>query len=193
MKFVQYLGAAALAFAASPASAVVLDFEDLAESTNYSALNYENTTFTSSSGVFTAIKSSSTGTRICANDNPWGCIADLTIDFTKTVENLTFEVWGVNNPGIVGSAEIFLASGGSTIVDLVGPVAISANPQDFSSFGGITGLVLRSTDTLGLTYDKFSFDVVADVPEPSALAGLTFGLGLIGAAAYRRRRIAARG
>ncbi len=186
MKGFSVISAAIVALAATPAAAVTIDFDDLADGSVHSSLNYENTSFTASTGTISVFKSGGNG-RICPNDNPWGCIADLTIAFDTAVENLTFEIWGVNDTSTrVGTAEIFLANGGSTIIDLFA-TQIHENLQNFAAFGPISGIVLRSDDTLGLSYDNFSFDLVAaDVPEPAALA--LFGLGVVGFAAARRRK-----
>ncbi|EMD84485.1 PEP-CTERM sorting domain-containing protein [Pacificimonas flava] len=177
--------AAALPFAAAAASATTIDFNDLSSGTNYGTLNYENTTISSSTGVITAIVSQGDA-RICANDNPWGCIGELTVSFDNAVENLTFDIGGVNNPGLVAVAEVSLANGMTQFVDLFG-TSINGNLQDLSSLGAISNLILRHDDTLGVSYDNFSFNV-ADVPEPSAVLSMLLGLGLVGTAIHRRRR-----
>jgi len=115
------------------------------------------------------------------------CEADLQIDFTSTVSNLTFRTGGYNFGDSV-TASIYDA--GNSLLSSV--VITSDGLVDFSVFSGISRLFLDDNSSgAGFVYGEFNFDESSISPVPVPAAAWLFGsvaLGLVGFA--RRRKLA---
>jgi hypothetical protein len=179
--------AAAAAFAlASPAAAVVIDFED---QPNFSVVSgsivYADATFTSSTGQF-YINGAGVGKDLCTYNG--SCDALLTVDFTTTANGLTFQTIGENAFGTL-FVKIFQQGGAITDIELgYDGNFLTYDTHDLSAYADIVKLEMSSNDGAGVAYDNFSFTAggTGGIPEPATWAMMIAGSGLVGAAARRR-------
>lgn len=112
---------------------------------------------------------------ICAIDGNV-CEADLEVDFTSSVENLSFQAGGYNSGDYV-QLSIYDPSNA-----LLGTTDINADGvYDLSSYGTIGRLFFDDSSTgAGFVFGNFTFDVSANVPLPAGLPLLVAGLGALG-------------
>jgi len=116
---------------------------------------------------------------ICALTGSFNCQADMEIDFTSAVNNLSFVTSGYQSGDSV-NVEVYDSGG------LIGSVVVASNGLvDLTAFANVDRIFMDdSSRAAGMAYDGFRFDV-ASVPEPVTFGLL--GLGLAGLAASRRR------
>jgi PEP-CTERM motif len=197
-KSVLAIAAFAAATIASPASAVVINFDNLGNGVQVTN-QYPGVIFSSQAGsrILTTAQNlgSSTPNFICsaAVGGSINCVDDVYLDFTTAVSGLSFVSVGDNNVGDVGDVRVFA---GATLLGTVDIIVdgVFATPHviNLSAFAGITRIeIARITDGGGLGYDDFTFTVGAvngAVPEASTWAMMLAGFGAIGAAMRRRAR-----
>ncbi|MBL8489561.1 MAG: PEP-CTERM sorting domain-containing protein [Rhodocyclaceae bacterium] len=122
------------------------------------------------------------GGAICSLTSSWNCEADLTIDFASAVSNLSFQTVGYDG----GDSVTISAFAGATL--LGSQTIVGDQTVDFTAYSGVTRLYFDDASTgAGYGYGAFNFNT-APVPEPETYAMMLAGLGLIGAAAKRRRK-----
>jgi hypothetical protein len=181
--------AAALALAA-PAGAVTINFDSLPGASTVTN-QFAEATFSAPFGGVTVFTSASFfGTSapnfICSSS----CVVDIDIAFTDPVNNLNFLALGDNDAGTTALVDVFDGSGLLATVNVVTDGVVNLpHMVDLSAFANVTAIKIRDiTDSAGLGFDDFNFDVGNNVatPEPASMA--LFGLGLLGLSAARRRR-----
>jgi len=197
MKILLATAAAAMAFVSTPASAAVIDFENLGATPNGPSLEFERLdftgiSFTSPSNRITTITSGDNNTRICAN--AIGCIADLNISFSEVASNFSFDLAGANTAGIsIGEIFFTFGDGSSSSFDLISDtIGAAYSFQDFTSLTNISSIRIVAdvrADSNGYSFDNFSFSSAA-VPEPATWLSMIVGFGLLGGALRRRPRAA---
>lgn len=166
-------------------NAATFDFTGLGGTQAGDTVALPNGTFTGLEGRIFATGPDSfspTGT-VCALDAvSFNCEADMRLDFTSAVANLTFEAFTFDQGD---SATVSIFSG----LTLLSSIILTANGVlDFSAFGGITSVLFDdSSSGAGFQYGNFSFDV-SPVPVPAALPLFAAALGGMGFAGWRRRR-----
>ena len=174
------LAAAVLTMASTAVHAATLDFSVFSlgsQGTNVLVLP-EATITGSGSDLF--IGAAGIDHELCAI-NLGSCEADLDVDFTGLVSNLSFVTSGYDSGDSV-TASIFDAANA-----LIASIIVTSNTLvDFTAYSGISRLFLDDNSTgAGYGYDGFRFDV-AQVPLPATLPLLLAGLGAFGIA--RRRK-----
>lgn len=183
------IGAAVWLFAANPANALLIDFEEFNDGDLISLVG--NATFSSGNNVEVYAFGGSfaqSGVNTIAPDAGGGSFTgDLFVDFTAAVDNLSFWSGGDDIIGLQATINVFVDGLFASAVGLVGDGSASTTDfHDLSAFSGVTRIeIVNVIDPAGLVYDDFGFDVTA-VPEPSIL-GL-FALGLIAVGVTTRRR-----
>ncbi|QXQ06200.1 PEPxxWA-CTERM sorting domain-containing protein [Sphingosinicellaceae bacterium] len=178
-----------LLVASAPALAETIDFENLAVGVQAEgSIGYPGVTFSSSSGVFSAV-SGSTGLALCAFQAD--CSGTLIIDFAKPVSNLTFNYSDDDVTSTLGF------EGSSTTASFTGQLFADGDPltQDvfnLSIVPNITQLIVFSNDPGGVIFDNFSFttSVAGEVPEPATWAMMIVGFGAVGGSLRRRNKLA---
>ncbi len=187
--------AATLAFAASPASAALVDFEGLSVGDNPNPLTISGATFETLGG-FNYIASAGGTQSLCTSTSaasPANCSNDLSVIFDSAVSDISFTFGGNNITTVgadIGDVQIF---SGATLLGVVDVIVADADIfgtfdlVSLAGFGDVTSLLISSTDAGGVLYDDFSFTPGAAVPEPATWAMMILGFGLAGGA-FRRRR-----
>jgi hypothetical protein len=184
--------AMAVGLAASPAAAVVIDFE---EQTNFtfvdSPLVYPDVTFTTPNRFF--INGANVGRDLVAYLNGSGS-GVLTVTFATAVTDLVFQTVGDNGFGTLYIAISFDDGDLLEITRGYDNIFETYDTHDLSAYTGIVGLVMYSSDAAGVAYDNFSFNPGSGgggptIPEPATWALMVAGFGLVGTA-VRRRRVA---
>jgi hypothetical protein len=171
---------------ATSASAVVIDFEDLDFGVQPAGpVVYPEATFTSSSGLL-YVGGAGIGKDLCTYTG--SCDADLTVDFSSPVSNLSFQAAGDDAASTIFYT-VFFGGGGS----VGGTFALNGTFSTLKtySFGALSDIVkieFSDDDGAGIVYDNFTFDVGAGaVPEPASWAMMIGGMAMVGAAMRRRR------
>jgi len=184
MKFLKQRGIALSIFAAlfsTNALADTLDFTTLSQgSQGTTVLVFPQATITSfGSDIY--VGASAIASEICPLTNAFNCQADLQIDFTSAVNDLSFVLAGYDAGDHL---DINIFSGTS----LLGTIARQANGLvDLSAYSNITKLYFDDSSVgAGFSYDKFQFTVAA-VPEADTYGMLLAGLGLLGFATRRKQ------
>ena len=95
--------------------------------------------------------------------------ADLFVDFTVPVSNLSFTVASDNDAGEIAQVAVNYAHGRVAQIPVIGNADVADSIlMDLTDFSDVTRIeVLNVTDTFGLSYDDFSFTPTS-VPEPSS-------------------------
>ena len=194
-KFLTALAGLTFATMASPASATVINFDNLGNGVVVTS-QYAGVTFSSQAGsqVLTSAQSlgSSLPNFICSAKVGSGinCVDDVYVDFLGGVSGLSFKAVGANNVGNMGDVRVFA---GATLLGTVNMVG-SGTPLtpvfvNLAAFANVTRIEIANvTDAAGLGYDDFTFDQAGAVPEASTWAMMIAGFGLVGVAARRRSR-----
>lgn len=192
-RFLVIAAVSALLIAAGPprAMAVVIDFDSLGSNVDVTNL-FPEATFTSTGDRFVATGGTSL---VHTAPNPisvrlgtgFDLFADLFVDFTDPVDNLTFYATAVNDGGVPAMIDVFENDVLSATLDLATDADMfTPDLQDLTAFSSVTRIRVHSiTDFFGIAYDTFEFDI-AQAPEPGTLGVL--GAGLAALAIARRRR-----
>jgi len=186
------LVAAATLVAAVPAAATVIDFNDRPGGAQPSPFVYPEATFTSSTGQL-FVGAAAIAKEICPLTASFNCVATLTVDFTGSVNGLTFEVSGDDADSSTLSVAYTTTSGAGVFnFGAFDGTFNTAHLVDMSAISNLTQLVLTSDDPAGLAYNRFTFTPNGGgaVPEPATWALLILGFGAVGAAMRRRTTLA---
>ena len=113
--------------------------------------------------------------------------ADVFLNFSTPVNDLSFYAVVVNDTGTVGLIDIYQDNTLTTTVNLIGNGNFNVPDYvDLSAYSDVTEIEIHSiTDNGGYGYDNVQFTPIA-APEPSMIA--LSGLGLAGLVAARRRK-----
>jgi hypothetical protein len=172
---------------ASPASAIVVNFDDEATGSKGATFTSGPLTFSTTAGgeIFVV----QLDKHVCPSTGG-NCSLDLRIDFAFPVENLSFTVTPANVSSSVLDVLVGLAGGGSaafSFTDFTSGAGAENNLLSFGVLSDIISLDITEDDPGGFGYDNFTFDAVA-VPAPAAWATLLVGFGVVGGALRRRGR-----
>jgi hypothetical protein len=192
------LAALSLSLGASAALANVIDFDSLPAGDAANPLVLPGATFTTAGGFNFIIG----GNQLCPSPNSGSgadCSLDLQVDFDAPSSGISFTYLYNNDHNVgddIGDVKVFA---GATLLGTADVLVADTDPftkdlVDLSAFGGVTRLVISSTDFGGVGYDDFTFTsgvVRGGVPEPAAWAMMIAGFGLTGAMLRSRRRFAA--
>lgn len=151
-------------------------------------LTFPEATFTGENGLF--VKAYGGGEKqLCSYDiTVKSCAADLTVDFSAPVSNLTFDVFGFQRRDAI-TVSVFDA-----LMSLVGTYSITGNGiQDLSSFTNVARLLFDdNSGAYGVAYGPFSFEAgeptPMSVPLPAALPLLATALAALGLAGWAHSR-----
>jgi hypothetical protein len=205
--FKQLLGVSFLvvagAMVTSSAPATTITFEDLAPGTIVTN-QYANVVFSSNGGNYNQvfyiddpILGPQVSKFICTG--PVFCTAETILTFLTPVSNLSFELVGDNDSGVVAKVDVFVGGVLNSTVNISAPGwdgVVNYPPNeliDLTAFSNISSIRIHSiTDTAGLGWDNFNFTLGASaVPLPPSIVVQLSGLGLLSLIAWRRRRKAA--
>jgi hypothetical protein len=159
------------------ASAVVIDFDDLADGVVVTN-QYPEATFSSETGYENKTTAQNLGTSlpnfICTAPIGGGidCTHETIVDFPGPVDNLTFMMVGDNNAGLNSKVDVH-HSAGTTTVDLTMADGVGTTPHlvDLTAFSSVTKIRIHSiTDDAGLGWDDFTFD-----PKPVSVDAESWG------------------
>jgi hypothetical protein len=168
------------------ANALTIDFSAYAPGPlSGSSLVTPNATVSSSSTLFnlSGFFGGGQGGSICPFISAsFNCQADLAINFTNPIKNLTFNSYGFD-PG--DKALISLFNGASLLATLSG---YTDQLLDFTANGTITKITIKNQGNgAGYAYGAFKFDAVSTVPVPAALPLFATAIAGIGLASRRRK------
>lgn len=176
------------------ASAVVIDFDGLAG--NVAVTNqFAEATFsspTSGQEVRTVAfgGDNSIPNIICTATvgGSLNCTDDILVQFTNPAFNLTFLSIGDDTNGVAGLVDVFVSDVFSSTENINGDGSTATGEiVDLSAFSNVTSILIHGvTESGGIGFDDFSFNVTGAVPEPGMLA--LFGLGLSGLGLMRQKR-----
>ena len=186
----------ALVLSTANASAVVINFDELATNTLVNNV-YPGVTFGTNTGdgnvrVFSNCCSQSDPNSIAPSPGGAGTFnfnGDLIVQFASAVNGLSFFSGGDNDVGTVALIDVFGLGGvllgtQNLIADGDG-LGLTEELQNLGGFANVTMIHIRNvTDAAGLVYDTFTFS--ASVPEPGSLA--LVGLAFLALGLGRRRR-----
>ncbi len=186
----------AMALLAAPASATIINFDNLGNGVVVSN-QYAGVTFSSDPGEVMVTTAQSLGSSlpnfICTAPSSTGldCTHSVFVDFAGTgVDSLSFLAVGSNNTGTVANINVFTNGAFNSTVNLTGnaspfvPISI-----DLSAFSNVTRIeIVNNVDAAGLGYDDFTFNGGGNsVPEPATWAMMLTGFAGMGALLRRRR------
>lgn len=177
---------------AAPASAAIIDFNDLPGGSAGTTLTIGNVTFASPVELFITPVFTDTGVTngLCSRTaGTIGCESDLMVTFATPVSGFGVTVDGANTSAATINALAVLADGSSQSISFDGFEPITAKTLTFGSLQ-IRSVTFSTTDPQGFSFDNFTFDTTA-VPEPATWALLIAGFGVIGGDLRRRRALAA--
>ena len=192
--------AALLCACAGPtfAAPTVIDFSDQTPGNPFvtplpNPLVYPSVTFSSANGLRLFTFSGSGLDRGLCPHATNACRSAVTLSFANPVDNLSFDVFQVdnNNPFLNISA---LTLSGPVSRSIALTRGFNANAVTLSGLSGITQLTLDGTnDEEGVIFDNFRFEVgvaaPGAVPEPATWAMMIVGFGLIGYAIRAQPRV----
>lgn len=173
---------------AGPASAAIIDFNDVPAGSAGTTLTIGNVTFASPVELFITPVFTDTGVTngLCSRTaGEIGCESDLLVTFAAPVSGFGVTVDGANTSAATINALAFLADGSSMSIVFDGFEPFTAKTLTFGSLQ-IRSVTFSTTDPQGFSFDNFIFDATA-VPEPATWALLIAGFGLTGMAMRRRQ------
>lgn len=180
--------------AVSSASAVLIDFESLANGTTVTN-QYPEAFFYANSG-YANLVTRQPGIGVGNNFLCTGlagrlnCTQETFLNFITPVNNLTFLQVGDNATGIVALVDVFENHLFSSTVKIYGNNDFYVpNLVNLTAFNNITSIRIHGiTDPGGLGWDNFSFNTLdtAAVPLPGTV--FLFGIGLLGFAGMNKKK-----
>jgi hypothetical protein len=116
------------------------------------------------------------------------CVGAFTIDFLNGAQNVSIKAVGLDGSGTLMSIGVFGAAGLLGTVPVIGTgTPNTTTTLNFASFGQIQRLQFTA-NTDGIGWDDLIYSAPTVVPEPSALAMMTVGLGGLVLGSRRKRR-----
>ncbi|WP_422344872.1 PEPxxWA-CTERM sorting domain-containing protein [Parasphingorhabdus sp.] len=177
---------------ATPASAVVIDFDSLSNG-DVVTNQFPEAIFSSTPGSEILVTAQNLGSSppnfICSGVmGSINCVDDIFVDFTSAVSGLSFIGVGINAGGDVGDVRVLSGMTLLGTVDIFGTNGIGT--IDLTAFSNITRIEISNTDPAGIGFDDFTFDIGMGgaVPEPATWAFMILGFGAIGGAMRRQRK-----
>lgn len=182
-----------LASGAAPASAAVIDFEDLDVGAFGLSLTIGDVTFASPVELVVAQYFTDDGVTkaLCSRSAAlFGCESNLTMSFATPVSAFGLTVDGANTNAATLDAVAVLSDGSMQSIRFDGFEPFRPKVLTFGSLH-IRSVTFSTTDPQGFSFDDITYRTTA-VPEPAAWALMMAGFGLLGGD-LRRRRFVARG
>lgn len=173
-----------LALGATAASAGSLDFTALGSGTvSSSTALLPEATLTSGADAF-FVGANSTNSICALSTSAFNCSNDLTVEFTSSVANISFNVEGWQSGDRI---DVTLFDSMSNVLETT---TILANGVFTFSSQGVTRMFLDDSSTaFGVSYADWSFDdTTSPIPLPAGLPLLLSTLGGLGLVARRRRK-----